>query len=198
MGLLADVAVTQAAGAEAVLFWVFAAIAVGSGIAMVSMRNIVHASDGPETAEAESGSAETRMRSPASAVSRRLLVAEDTPVNQLIIRGFLEREGHEVTVVSDGYEAIEALRKARFDAVLMDVQMPRLDGVSATRAIRSLGGAMAQVPIIALTANAMAGDRERFLETGMNDYVSKPIDRRELAAAVQRVCDGPDVLDLAG
>lgn len=119
----------------------------------------------------------------------RVLVAEDNPVNQRILRAFLEGVGHDVTLVGDGAQAVHAHRHAPFDIVLMDVQMPVMDGLSATTALRALPGDAATVPIIAITANAMPGDREHYLAAGMDGYVSKPINRRNLndsiAAAMQ-------------
>ena len=96
-------------------------------------------------------------------------------------------------MVDNGVEAVAALRgvssEASYDLVLMDVQMPEMDGLTATGKIRALPGAAARVPIIALTANAMAGDRERYLASGMTDYVSKPISPQALFAAIYRVSD---------
>jgi CheY-like chemotaxis protein len=90
-------------------------------------------------------------------------------------------------VVGDGREAVEAARTDRFDLVLMDVMMPMMNGLEATSAIRGLAPSGAALPIIALTANSMSGDRERYLAAGMNDYVSKPIERRNLFEIMERV-----------
>ena len=107
--------------------------------------------------------------------SLRILVAEDSPVNQKIMALFLERDGHRVSLVDNGAAAVAALEREQFDLVLMDVQMPVMDGFEATRAIRSLeGGTGERLPIIALTAHAVEGDRERCLAAGMDDYLSKP------------------------
>jgi signal transduction histidine kinase/CheY-like chemotaxis protein len=124
--------------------------------------------------------------SPRTALSARVLVAEDNLVNQKLVRSLLEKLGCEVDVVGNGREAVEAVAKSDYDAVLMDCQMPELDGFAATREIRSSERAGCRIPIIALTANAMIGDRERCLEAGMDDYVSKPIGRGELEAALAR------------
>ena len=121
-----------------------------------------------------------------------VLVAEDNQVNQTVVTAMLARAGHVVDVVASGAEAIEALRQTSYDAVLMDVQMPGMDGVEATREIRSLPGDAGKVPVIALTANAMAGDRERYLRAGMDDYVSKPIEMPALFGALAR-CVGDDI-----
>ena len=114
----------------------------------------------------------------------KILVADDSMINRVLIQALLEKEGHLVTMANDGGEAVEAARHAHFDRVLMDVHMPVMDGFEATRAIRALPGTIATVPIIALTASAMKGDRENCLSQGMDDYVSKPIDRDKLFAAL--------------
>jgi len=118
----------------------------------------------------------------------RLLVAEDNLVNQRVASTLLESRGHEVKVVGDGQEAIEALGESEFDLVLMDIQMPRLDGIDATRSIRAGEQWTGKhVPIVAITAHAMAGDRERFLEAGMDAYVPKPLDARVLFETIGRL-----------
>jgi len=116
----------------------------------------------------------------------RLLVAEDNTTNQIIIRAILESLGHQVTLMNNGREALEMVQRQDFDMILMDVQMPVMDGPTATREIRRLAGAGSKAPIIALTANAMAGDRESYIAAGMNDYVSKPIDPKRLVEALKR------------
>ena len=122
---------------------------------------------------------------PAPAVAQQILVAEDNLVNQLIVVRMLEKLGHKVQCVSNGREALEALDKAPYDLVLMDCQMPEMDGLEATRAIRaSQDPAVAHIPVIAMTANAMAGDRELCLEAGMNDYLSKPVSMQEIAKTI--------------
>jgi PAS domain S-box-containing protein len=118
----------------------------------------------------------------------RVLVAEDNPLNQKVLCAILTRAGALVDVVADGLNAVEAVRRSTYDVVLMDVLMPRLDGLDAAERIRRLGGRAATLPIIAVTANAIVGDRERYLDAGMNDYVSKPVDTIELAAALERQC----------
>jgi CheY-like chemotaxis protein len=106
----------------------------------------------------------------------RVLVAEDNQINQQLIQMLLRRGGHQATIVENGELAIEALRRASYDVVLMDIQMPVLDGVQATRRIRSLPPPLNGIRIVALTANAMAGAREEYLAAGMDDYLSKPVD----------------------
>lgn len=120
----------------------------------------------------------------------RILLAEDNAVNQMYIATLLRKVGHEVEIAEDGVAALELLKSAGprdFDVVLMDVHMPRMDGVEATRVIRALTDVRGEIPIVALTANAMKGDRETYLAAGMNGYVSKPIDVDELARVLAQV-----------
>ncbi|MEJ2620467.1 MAG: response regulator [Candidatus Thiodiazotropha sp.] len=107
----------------------------------------------------------------------RVLVVEDNPVNQAVVKKMLEKAGLSPVTSNDGVEAMEVLRDEQFDVVLMDCQMPRMDGYEATEAIRQkeLSQGLMRTPVIAMTANAMAGDRERCLEVGMDDYLSKPV-----------------------
>ncbi|MEK7468259.1 MAG: ATP-binding protein [Planctomycetota bacterium] len=117
----------------------------------------------------------------------RILVAEDNPVNQRLAVAILQKRGHEPVIAGDGAGAIQTLRNERFDVVLMDIQMPDMDGMAATAAIRrgDAGPEAKSVPIVAMTAHAMTGDRERFLQAGMSDYLSKPVDARELSDMVE-------------
>jgi signal transduction histidine kinase/DNA-binding response OmpR family regulator len=115
----------------------------------------------------------------------RVLLAEDNPVNQRVARTILEKQGHTVVSAHNGREALARVQAERFDVVLMDVQMPELDGLEATRAIREIeSGTGAHVPIIGVTAHAMKGDRERCLASGMDGYVAKPIRPPALFAAI--------------
>jgi two-component system, sensor histidine kinase and response regulator len=116
----------------------------------------------------------------------RVLVAEDNEVNQKVAVRLLEKLGYRVEVADNGQQAVEALQRSRYDAVLMDGQMPIVDGFEATRRIRALEDARRRTPIIAMTASAMKGDRERCLEAGMDDYVSKPVTLEAVAAALRR------------
>lgn len=118
----------------------------------------------------------------------RILVAEDNDVNQKVISAILARSGYLADIVGNGIEAVSAVIRGSYDVVLMDVQMPEMDGVTATQRIRELDGPQAHIPIIALTANAMKGDEEKYRAAGMNDYVSKPIERDKLSAAMLRQC----------
>jgi CheY-like chemotaxis protein len=115
----------------------------------------------------------------------RILVVEDNPVNQRLAQRLLEKHGHAVTVAGNGREALSVLDGAAFDVVLMDVQMPEMDGLEATAAIRSRErGTGRRLPIIALTAQAMIGDRDRCLAAGMDGYLAKPVQGPQLIQAV--------------
>jgi PAS domain S-box-containing protein len=118
----------------------------------------------------------------------RVLLVEDNQINRAFIQRLLGKAGHSVTSALDGREAVAALRAQDFDLVLMDIQLPHMDGDEVARRIRKgeAGGRNADIPIVALTAYAMPGDRERFLEAGMNGYVSKPVERDELFRAMAK------------
>ncbi|WP_448187469.1 response regulator [Azospirillum sp. sgz301742] len=121
----------------------------------------------------------------------RVLVAEDNPVNQQLALALLRRAGHVAEAVSSGTEAVAAVRAIPYDMVLMDVQMPEMDGLDATRVIRHLPGAIARIPIIAMTANAMRGDDTLCYAAGMDDYLAKPVDAERLLATVSRWAGRP-------
>ena len=127
-----------------------------------------------------------------------VLVAEDNPVNQLVALKMLERLGYRADLAPNGLEVLEALSRVNYDAILMDVQMPEMDGYEATaeirrrEAARAWGGEHHSTPIIAMTANAMQGERERAIEAGMDDYVSKPVKAEELAAVLERWTTRPE------
>ena len=129
---------------------------------------------------------------PKRLLGMRLLVVEDNKINQMVAKGLLTKEGAEVTLVDDGQQGVAAVAKVgqSFDAVLMDIQMPVMDGYCATRAIRSELG-LATLPIVAMTANAMASDRAACLEAGMDDHVGKPFELDQLVALLQRLCVRP-------
>lgn len=115
----------------------------------------------------------------------RILVAEDNAVNQQVAIGLLRQMGHNADVAANGLEAVEAVRTIPYDLVLMDVQMPEMDGYEATAAIRTLAGELGCIPIVAMTANAFASDRQRCLDAGMNDHLGKPIDRAKLRQLIE-------------
>ncbi len=125
----------------------------------------------------------------------RILLAEDTPANQKVVTTILERRGHEVAVVDNGQLAVEAVTAQPFDVILMDVQMPIMDGFQATSAIRGIRppSTARRIPIIAMTAHAMKGDRERCLAAGMNAYIAKPVDARKLIELIESCAAANDV-----
>jgi CheY-like chemotaxis protein/nitrogen-specific signal transduction histidine kinase len=126
-------------------------------------------------------------RAPDRRHALRLLVAEDNPVNQKVILGLLQKRGHRVEIVGTGIEAVRALERDRFDLVLMDVQMPQMDGFEATREIRRAeANGQPRHRIVAMTSYAMAGDRENCMAAGMDEYLSKPIRIAELDALLER------------
>jgi two-component system sensor histidine kinase/response regulator len=121
----------------------------------------------------------------------KVLLVEDNPINQRVARRFLERLGCEVHVVDDGAQGVEAHQRERWSFILMDMQMPVMDGLEATRRIRALEGDGPRTPIVALTANAMMGQLERCLEAGMDDYLTKPLDISRLQDVLDRFIAGP-------
>ncbi len=127
--------------------------------------------------------------------SLRVLVAEDNATNQMVAKSMLAKLGHEIDIVPNGREAVAAVQSRPYDVVLMDVQMPEMDGLTAAKLIRELAGPVAAIPIIALTANAMVDDCESYLTAGMNDYLSKPMSSLSLAAVLARV---PGAIATAG
>jgi CheY-like chemotaxis protein len=137
----------------------------------------------PQVAEAEP---------PPAARPLKILLVEDNPTNKLMLKKMLERMGHNVATTDNGREALEVLQTEPADVVLMDVQMPEMDGLEATRIIRGGGvpNVAPAIPIVAVTAHAMQGDRERFLAEGMNAYISKPVDRDMLERVLDSVAPG--------
>lgn len=122
--------------------------------------------------------------------SLRILIVEDNQVNLMLATTILKKAGHRTDGASNGLEALSAIRSRPYDVILMDMMMPEMDGLEATRAIRQLSGSQSEIPIIAMTANAMKGDREKCLQAGMNDYLSKPIDREKLFNKIAHWCGG--------
>jgi CheY-like chemotaxis protein len=132
-----------------------------------------------------------RTESDRSCSSLRILLAEDNRINQMLAEALLTKAGHEVVIVDNGRSAVEAVRADRFDAVLMDLQMPEMGGMEATATIRrDEAGTGRHTPIIAMTAHAMAEDRGRCLDGGMDGYVSKPVDQARLREALAQATAG--------
>ena len=143
----------------------------------------------PEQAERSKadtdGVVASKVQSPAKAQSMRILLVEDNAVNQMLASAILKKAGHKVEVAVNGVEAVAAVQAQPFDAVLMDIQMPEMDGLEAARRIRGLDDPeQANIYIIAMTANALMGDREKCISAGMNDYLPKPIDQKKLLSAL--------------
>ncbi len=180
----------------------------GAGLGLAIVRHLVEMQEGTYGVESEEGQgsvfwfALTFALPEAPAIENRttagsgpnqprtltILLAEDNPINQIYVQELLEMDGHEVVVAHTGRRALEALRRQRFDVILMDIQMPEMDGLEATRAIRSdrSGDFDPNIPIVALTAHALKGDREAFLRAGMNEYLSKPVSPAGLEAALAK------------
>ncbi|WP_088278844.1 ATP-binding protein [Ideonella sp. A 288] len=183
----------------------------GTGLGLAISRQIVELMDGHIRARSKPGQGsvftavmrlepgarplrDDAMRDPllsAGTTSRRILVAEDNNVNQILIKAMLDRLGHFSDIVADGAEAVRQVQAAQYDLVLMDIQMPLMDGATAMRTIRALSGPAASVPMIAMTANAMPEDRVAYLAAGANGYVAKPLDIAVLSDTIERACRSP-------
>jgi len=134
----------------------------------------------PRVGTAQSIVVDTVQKAPKRLAPLRILVAEDNLVNQQVAKGLLQNMGHTVDIANSGIEAVAAVKKNHYDLVFMDVQMPEIDGLEATRQIRALDGKASSVPIVALTASALSGDDEICFAAGMDNYLAKPIDRSKL------------------
>lgn len=142
-----------------------------------------------DQSESDSGRPLSDLKTAGTEVSPQyILLAEDSPVNQMVARGVLEKMGHQVEVVDNGVKALEALKVNDYDFVLMDCQMPEMDGYRATRMLRDPASGVLNpaIPVIAMTAHAMAGDKEKCLAAGMNDYIAKPFKLNQLRVVIKR------------
>ena len=176
----------------------------GTGLGLAIVRQLVEAMGGTIEVQSREGSGSTfsitlhlerakldAVPKPAETATQdagrplSVLVAEDNPVNQLFLKRTLEKLGHSPSCVADGRQALETLRSVSFDCVLMDIQMPRMDGTEATRRIRDDLGLT--IPVIALTAHAIQGDREKFLDQGFDEYLAKPVAIRELQRVLAKL-----------
>jgi PAS domain S-box-containing protein len=145
----------------------------------------------PPAAQVDSTDARAAKRAPL-----RVLLAEDNEFNQHVVQHFLARDGHVVRIARDGREALAALQHQAFDVLLLDVHMPEMDGFRVIQALRAAEQSSGRhLPVIALTARSMKGDRERCLEAGMDDYLSKPVRRAELRSALERVRSGQPAVE---
>ena len=158
----------------------------GRGSRFVLQVPLVLALDRTVTPARRTGPATAAEIRPRFAPDTRVLLAEDNAVNRTVALRFLARLGLEADVAGDGTEALRKLTSSYYDLVLMDCQMPGLDGYETTRRVRALGGPYAELPIIALTAHALQGARERCEAAGMNDYLTKPLNSDDLAACLAR------------
>ena len=185
----------------------------GTGLGLAISRRLVEAMDGELGFDSKKGRGSTfwfelslplaaaepvktrpARAAPAPARSLQVLVAEDNPVNQLLITALLRRQGHVPTCVDDGLKAVDAACSTRFDCILMDMQMPVMDGITATRTIRQSTGPCATIPIIALTADASPERRRFYDNAGLNDFMTKPIDGHALADRLAEIAR-PQVID---
>ncbi|TVM34078.1 hypothetical protein DQK91_09240 [Oceanidesulfovibrio marinus] len=192
----------------------------GTGLGLAISRSLVTMMDGVITAgnnpdggstftftacfsipedEEEKTEAESPAPQPAAAEEDRepplsILIAEDNKVNQVFLSRFLEQRGHSVQLAANGQQALDLLAVKSFDVILMDIQMPEMDGLETTRRIRAgaVSGLDVKIPIIALTAYAMKGDQQRFLAAGMDSYLSKPVNRTDLSALLKHFASGDD------
>ncbi|TVM32240.1 CheR family methyltransferase [Oceanidesulfovibrio marinus] len=146
-----------------------------------------------DTAEQEAHDADAAEVTASGFRPLKVLLAEDNPVNQVVMLHMLERAGHDALLAGDGRKALELLAEGGFDVVLMDIQMPEINGDEAVRRIRAgeIEGVARDIPVIALTAYAMEGDRERFIETGMDYYLAKPVEYAQLCKALDEVASKP-------
>jgi len=134
------------------------------------------------------GSMKPALRESLRVPLRRILVVEDEEINAMVISAMLHKLDQDVHLVSNGRQALQRVAELEFDCIFMDIQMPELDGVETTRVIRStIKNSNREVPIVALTAHAMKGDRERFLAAGMDDYLAKPIEMESLVKVLLRL-----------
>ncbi|MEK7266638.1 MAG: response regulator [Pseudomonadota bacterium] len=172
-----------------------------SGLLLTTIHQILASASAAPEAAAPAEQIAPEAPAPEDSQKIRVLVAEDNEVNQLVIRHMLPARQYEVEIAANGVEAVAAFTKSRFDIVMMDVSMPKMDGYEATRAIRAIEAAegRARTPIVCLTAHVMAADVDNSIEAGMDDFLSKPISQDKLAKVIARCLDGePGGIQAAG
>jgi signal transduction histidine kinase/ligand-binding sensor domain-containing protein/CheY-like chemotaxis protein len=157
---------------------------IGKGSKFRVALNLRIATSRPDEDKPVTASTAAAARVPA--FEKKILVAEDNEINQKVALRMLALLGYSADIAANGEDALELLKRGSYDAVLMDMHMPVMDGLDATRAIRNLEGAISRIPIIAVTANALQGERQKCLAAGMNDFISKPIEKEKFAAAIER------------
>jgi CheY-like chemotaxis protein len=165
-------------------------VVVESELGVGSTFTLTFLADPAKQVSGNSSVAKSAPTQPGRLRDARLLLAEDNAVNRQVVRLFLQPQGAIITEAVNGAEALELLAKQEFDLVLLDVHMPVMDGIEAIARIRASDAAWGRLPVIALTADAMSGDRERLIAMGMSGYVSKPIDQKELLSEIGRVLGG--------
>ncbi len=185
----------------------------GSGLGLIISRQLVQMMGGHMWVESNEGSGslfsfilpflisnntefqKVERKEYQSLKSYDILLAEDDPVNQTFLSGILQKKGHQVVVANNGIEAVENYLKSKFDVILMDILMPEMDGVEALRHIRNEEAVRGHIPVIALTAFALIGDREKYLNIGMDEYVSKPVKIEDLLITIDKaVTCGKEVM----
>jgi len=161
-------------------------------------ENTVSLQTGEQTGKAEvTATRKTTTEIPQVSDTLQILLAEDNRINAVLATALIKRAGHEVDVALNGIEAIEKLQAKNYHMVLMDMHMPEMDGLEASRKIRALDNPYCDTPIIALTANAMASDRKKCLDAGMDDFISKPFDPEDLITMLHQWAKGRTQLEAA-
>jgi CheY-like chemotaxis protein len=150
------------------------------------IRKVAEILEGIDAAPASAATTNRAAAEGGASASFKILIAEDNPVNRKLLQTQLGKLGYAADVVINGADAIEALARIPYDLIFMDCQMPKMDGYEATRLIRGSGNHDGRPWIVAMTANAMQGDREKCIEAGMNEYVTKPVDLGAVRAVIER------------